>query len=288
MVGFVAVATRLNFSEAGQDLGLAPSTLSRRIAALEMRLGCRLFQRTTRQVTLTEAGEQYLERCREIIERADEADAAAMADTVEPRGTLKIALPNVYGQKRIAPLLPEFLARHPRLSLQLLFDDNYADLVDRRLDVAVRIGDRFTGDFVVRRLTANPRYLCAAPSYLARRGTPRDLANLVEHDCLHFSPLVDGKRWRLSRGEEIREVTVSPLITADNAEALRIAAVEGCGIALLAEFLVADDLAAGHLVRVLEEWTVAESHIHVAFPATLHLPLKTRAFVDFLVEKLAD
>ena len=288
MVGFVAVATRLSFSEAGQDLGLAPSTLSRRIASLETRLGCRLFHRTTRQVTLTEAGERYLERCREIIERADEADSAAMAGTVEPRGLLRIALPNLYGQKRVAPLLPEFLARHPELSLQISFNDRYADLVDRRLDVAVRVGDRFTGDFIVRRLTANPRYLCAAPAYLARRGTPRELDDLSKHDCLHFSPLVDGMRWRLLRGKDIRDVTVSPLISADNAEALRVAVVEGCGIALLADFVVAEDMAAGRLVKVLHDWSVAESHVHVVYPAARHLPLKTRAFVDFLVEKLAS
>lgn len=288
MIAFVAVADRSSFADAAGALGLSASALSRRVSQLEDRLGCRLFNRTTRQVALTEAGVHYLEQCRAIIEQADAADAAASMHAIEPRGVLRVGLPNLYGQLRIAPLLPDFLARHPGVSLQLNFDDRYADLVDRRLDVSVRIGNQFSGDFITRKLAPNPRYVCASPDYLKKRGQPRVPRDLADHDCLHFSPLLEPGRWRLSRKGQTVEPAVRTVMAADNAEALRQAAVAGLGLAILAHFVVAEDLKAGRLVSVLTEWTVAESYIHVIYSNARYLPLKTRAFVDYLVEKIAE
>jgi DNA-binding transcriptional LysR family regulator len=288
MTAFVAVAERLSFTDAADALGLSASALSRRVSQLEDRLGCRLFNRTTRQVALTEAGALYVEHCRAIIEQADAADAAASEHAIEPRGVLRVGLPNLYGQLRIAPLLPGFLSRYPRLSLQLNFDDRYADLVDRRLDVSVRIGNQFSGEFIARKLTPNPRYVCASPEYLTRRGAPQTPRDLADHDCLHFSPLLESGRWRLSRQGETVELPIRSVMSADNAEALRQAAVAGLGLAILAHFVIGDDLKAGRLVPVLREWTAAESSIYVIYPNARYLPLKTRAFVDYLIEMLAE
>lgn len=285
-MAFVAVGDSLSFADAAKTLGLSASALSRRVGLLEQRLGCRLLNRTTRRVALTEAGARYLDECRTVIEQMDAADAAASSHALEPRGLLRIGLPNLYGQLRVAPILPDFLAQHPRVTLQLDFDDEYADLVRRRLDVAVRIGTNLAGDFVARRLASNPRHVCASPEYLARRGTPAVPQDLEHHDILHFSPLLEGGRWRLSRKGRTVEQPIRAIVTADNAEALRQAALAGSGLAILAEFLIGDDLKAGRLVPVLTDWTTAESDIYVIYPHARYLPLKTRAFVDHLVDRI--
>lgn len=214
MRAFAAVASRLSFVEAAGDLGLSPSALSRRIAQIERDLGCRLLQRTTRRVALTEAGALYLERCLDVLARAEEAYAEVSAISGEPRGLLRVALPNVYGQLCVAPLLPEFMRRHPRLRLEVTMEDRYVDLVEQRIDVGVRIGDLQSGDYVVRRLAPNPRRLCAAPAYLTRRGAPRTPADLSAHDCLKFSPPLKDLPWRLRRGGRTVTVTAEPLLRA--------------------------------------------------------------------------
>jgi DNA-binding transcriptional LysR family regulator len=186
MRAFVAVATRHSFVAAADELGLSASALSRRIAQLERALGCRLLQRTTRRVALTEAGALYLERCLDVLARADEADAAVSAFSAQPRGLLRVSLPNLYGQLRVAPLLPEFMRRHPLLRLEVTMEDRYIDLVEQRIDVGVRIGDLRSGDYVARRLALNRRRLCASPEYLRRKGTPLKPADLRGHACLQL------------------------------------------------------------------------------------------------------
>jgi len=286
MRAFVSAGQKLSFADAADELGISPSALSRRVTQLEAALGCRLLQRTTRRVTLTEAGRLYLERCIDILARAEEADAAISDFSREPQGLLRVALPNLYGQLRVAPLLPQFMRRHPKLRLELSFDDHYVDLVARRIDVGVRIGRLQAGEYVARRLAPNRRYLCASPAYLARCGHPQDIADLAQHACLHFSPLLEEDRWQLSQGARQVKVPIVPAVRADNAEALRQVALGGQGIALLADFLVDDDLKAGRLVRVLPQWAGADSWVFAVYPHARFLPLKTRVFVDFLVERL--
>lgn len=237
-------------------------------------------------MSLTEAGALYLDRCLDILARVEEADAAISTHAREPKGVLRVALPNLYGQLRVAPLLPEFMRRFPKLELELSFDDRFVDLVQNRIDVGIRIGDLQTGDYIVRKLTTNTRLLCAAPAYIERFGAPQTADQLRHHACLHFSPLMGGNHWLLARRGRTAEVLVNPVMRADNAEALRQAALGGCGIALLATFLLEADLDAGRLVRVLPEWSVAESSVFAIYPHVRHLPMKTRVFVDFLGERL--
>lgn len=286
MRAFEAVGRRLSFAAAASELGLSTSALSRRISQLEERLGSRLLHRTTRSVTLTETGELYLQNCRALMAQADEMDALASGEQAEPAGTLRISLPNLYGQRCVAPLLPSFMARYPHLRLQVMLSDAYADLVAERIDVAIRIGDLVDGDYVARRLAVNPRYICASPDYLARAGTPASPRDITDHACLHFNPLTVGRSWRLARAGQSVDVAIHPVLSVDNAEVLRQAALAGRGLALLADFVVGEDIAAGRLVRVLTEWTAAMSSIYVVYPAARHLPLKTRTFVNFLVGAL--
>ncbi|MCR4267266.1 LysR family transcriptional regulator [Nitratireductor sp. ZSWI3] len=286
MRAFVAVGQKLSFADAANELGISPSALSRRVAQLEDSLGCRLLQRTTRRVTLTEVGALYLDRCVDILARSEEADAAVSKLAREPQGLLRVTLPNLYGQLRVAPLLPEFMRRYPKLKLELSFDDRFVDLVARRADVGIRIGNLETGDYVARKLAPNKRFLCASPDHLNRFGHPTQIADLSRHACLHFSPLMEEGRWRLShRGRKV-EVPIDPVVRADNAEALRQLALGGQGIALLAGFLIDDDIRTGRLVQILPEWTIAESWVFAVYPHARFLPMKTRVFVDFLAETI--
>lgn len=286
ILAFEAVGRRLSFAGASGELDISASALSRRVAQLEDRLGTRLLHRTTRTVTLTEAGEAYLGRCRTLIQLAEEMDAQAASHRAEPQGVLRISLPNLYGQKCIAPLLPEFMARYPSLRLQTLLSDGYVDMVAERIDVAVRIGDLLHGDYVARRLAPNPRHICASPDFWEKVGKPKRPGDLTGLPCLHFNPMANGRTWPLRRGGRSLEVVVHPILVTDNAEVLRQAALAGSGFALLADFVAGEDLQAGRLVPVLTDWVAAESNIHAVYPAAQHLPLKTRVFVDYLIETL--
>jgi DNA-binding transcriptional LysR family regulator len=287
MLSFTAVARALSFVDAARELGLSASTLSRRISRLEAALGTALLRRTTRHVSLTEAGTLYFERCQDVLTRVEEADALVSGLAGEPRGRLRVAVPNLFGQLQVAPLLPELMRRFPRIALELSFMDRYVDLVQEGFDVAIRIGALPDSSLVARRLATNRRVLCAAPGYLRGRRVITEPGDLAQHACLFFTPLADGPVWHLQRGEERVAVRGRPVLSADNAEALRLAAVGGCGVTILATFLIAEDLRAGRLVRVLEGWSVPDTGIFALHPPGRLVPSKVKTFVSFLAERYA-
>jgi DNA-binding transcriptional LysR family regulator len=284
---FAAVARRLSFVAASDELGVSASALSRRIAQLEASLGTRLFQRTTRKVSLTEAGGVYLRYVIEALEQIADGHAAVSKFASEPTGRLRVALPNLFGQLQVAPRIPKFLRRNPKISLELSFSDWAVDLVSEGYDVAVRVGTLESSSLVARRLAPNRRLLCASPEYLAHHGEPTDPHELVNHACLQVSTY-RSYDWRLQRDDETIDVAISPVIRADNAEALRQAALAGCGITLMPTFIVSDDMRAGRLVQILSEWQATESWVWALYLHTRFLPLKVRAFVDFLVAEFGD
>jgi DNA-binding transcriptional LysR family regulator len=285
---FAVVARRLSFVAAAEELGVSASALSRRISHLEASLRTKLFQRTTRHVSLTEAGTVYLQYVTEALSHIAEGEAAVSGYTTEPSGRLRIALPNLFGQLQVAPRLPEFLRRNPHVSLELTFSDWVVDLVSAGYDLAVRIGVLESSDLVARKLAVIRRVLCASPEYLARHGRPANPDELVNHACLQASTYPSPSGWRLQRNDETIDVTIAPVIRADNAEALRQAALAGCGITLTATFVVGEDLKAGRLIRVLPDWDGAQSWLWAVYPHARFLPRKVRAFVDFLVAEFGD
>lgn len=288
VLAFAAVARRLSFRAAAADLVVDATVLSRRVARLESRLGVRLLQRTTRKVTLTEAGAMYLRRCEDILARLEDAEAEVSRHATGPTGTLRVAVPNVFGQRHIAPLIPEFMSLYPSLRIELTFDDRMTDLLDERCDAAVRIGAlEVGGDLRVRRLAPIRRLLCASPAYIDRYGEPEQPRELARHRILHFSPLQSGEKWRLHGPGGSMDVALSPVLKADNVEVLRLAALAGQGIALLASFVASEDLAAGRLVAVMQEWSPAESAAFIVYPNAPFVPQKVRVLTDFLVTKLA-
>lgn len=279
------MAQKLSFVEAADGLQIDPSALSRRIRRLEKRLGVRLFNRNTRQVALTEAGILYLSHCQEVLAKLDEADAVVSRLSAEPRGLLRVTLPVSFGQRHIAPALPEFLNRYPAIDLDLSFSDRYVDVLEESIDVAVRIGQLQDSQLIVRKLAPNRRVLCASPAYFQQYGSPQSPKELEQHSCLNFSRLATGDIWHFSRQNQKIAVPIKGKVRADNGEALYQAALGGCGIALLATFIVGDALKNGRLKTVLDEWKSPNTDIFAVLGVGRYIPSKTQVFVDFLVER---
>lgn len=292
---FCLVAASGGFSPAARQLGLATSSVTRLVDALEGRLGAVLLNRSTRSVTLTDSGRAYYEDARRVLEQLDAADDAVAGQGGDIKGVLRVAAPVSFATLYIAPILPVLRASHPRMVLDLRLSDEAASLVDESIDVAIRIG-RIDPEStaIARRLGCHRRLLCASPAYLAERGTPILPADLAHHDCLQ---LADRRVWRMRRLEAgagpapEEEIAVSAVLQANSAELLRQAALAGLGIAMLAHWLVRDDVAAGRLVPVLQAWEAnpgpMDVTLHALYQPNRRGSHKVRAFVDLLAAHLA-
>lgn len=286
---FVQVVEQGGFSAAARRLGLSPSAVSKLVGRLEDRLGARLLHRTTRSLTPTAEGLAYVERCREILADIDALEAGIGQSDVRPRGALRVSLSHAFGFAQILPLVPDFAALHPEVELKLLFTDRAVDLVADGIDMAVRLGAITDESLIARRLGEHRRIVCAAPAYLARRGTPAVPADLHGHDCLLFEEAERLNRWpfRDAGGERVL-VPVRGTIASNNGEALYALLLSGMGIARAADFLVVKDIAAGRLVPILTGHAVDEmTPIHAVYPHRKHLAAKVRVFLDFLVARFA-
>ena len=288
---FVAIAEALSFARAGERLSRDPTVLSKRLRALEARLGVRLVERTTRSVALTEAGRGYLERARTILRSIDEADReAAQQASGEPRGHLRLALPDSFGRLWLAPMINEFLSAHPSITIEAEFSNRFVDLVGERFDLAVRLGELDDSRLVARRVANRQRLLCASPAYLQRHGVPRRPEALADHACLVFTGLPNRDRWDLSDAQgRIRRVSVSGPLVADDAEVLTEAATAGLGVMLGTDWLLGKHLQDGRLLRVLPRWRpLDEGAIYIVTPSGVGAASKTRAFGDWIAARLAN
>lgn len=290
LLAFVAVAEELSFTQAGRRLGRDPTVLSRRVSALESRLGIKLLRRTTRAVSLTGAGRTYLDRAHAIVAAMEHADreAAGLASG-EPHGNLRVALPGSFGRAWVWPILSRFLTDHPHVTLETTFENRFVDMVAERYDVAVRLGDVADTRLVARKVARRPRVLCASPHYLRRRGEPRTPADLEQHACLVF-PGVPGPRWELRDSEGgLHRVSVSGPVRSDDVEAMLAAACDGHGILLTSEWAAAEGLADGRLARVLPAWRPPDAGaIYVVTPSSHDLTAAAHAFVTYLVSQLSE
>jgi DNA-binding transcriptional LysR family regulator len=286
---FVKVAALGSLSAAGRALGMSQTMVTKHIAALEARLGAKLFHRSTRRLSITEAGRNYLEASERILGDIEAADAAVAADRVEPRGVLHLNVPVAFGTRQIAPLLSEFAQRYPLVTVELGLNDRLVDLADEGWDLAIRIGSLSNSSLIARRIAPCRTVVCAAPSYLAARGRPRAASSLAEHNCLGYtlSNVTGVDRWVFGpKGNVV--VSVSGNLRANNGEALRAAAIAGHGLAYLPTFIVADDLRAGTLVALdLDHPTVEFGGIYAVFLPDRHPAAKVRAFIDFIAHRFA-
>ena len=278
-----------SFTAAGRRLGLAPSSVSRQVSALEKELGARLLNRTTRKVSLTEAGALYVERTRRILTEIDETNDAVGAMQAAPRGTLKLNVPVVFGRRYIVPNMPEFLAMYPDVSVELNVTDHYVDLIEEGADLAIRIGSTSQLSFVARKLATMHRVLCASPSYLETHGEPRHPDDLAGHNCLRYRHVPGDVVWRFADDEGSYEIQVEGNFGANNAGSIASAALADMGLALLPVWMVGREIRHGRLREVLPGYRaeIADfaNEVFAVYPHARHLSAKVRAYVDFIAEK---
>lgn len=282
---FVRVMDRGSFSAAARDLGLTPSAVSKLVSRLEDRLGARLLERSTRRLALTPEGEAFLARARRIVADIEEAEAEVASVRGAPRGRLHINSGTAFGLHQLAPALADFLARYPEIDVDLSITDRLVDLVEEQADIAVRSGHIPQSPFIQRRIADLQRVICAAPSYLQRRGTPRTASDLKAHDCI----VVAGpglNRWPFKTRGGVDVVEVRPRVSTDDAEAALRLAIEGAGITRLSDVIVGGPLQAGELVPLL-----TDSHHVEPFPLAAIYPAgrqrlpRVAVFIGFLVER---
>ncbi|WP_217645823.1 LysR family transcriptional regulator [Pseudoxanthomonas sp. GM95] len=286
IAAFAAVVEQGGFAAAGRALGRDASVISRRLDALESRLGVRLLARTTRKVTLTEAGASYLARVQVILGELAAADVEVTEAAAAPRGVLRLALPAEFAQRWIAPWLPGFFDDYPALQLELLHSDHYVDLVAEGFDAAVRIGALVDSSLVSRQLATFETVLCAAPAYLARHAAPQRPEDLARHVCLGMPKARFWPEWKLRKGKARVIQRIGGPVLSDEGEGLLVMCLHGAGIIPAPEWLVGQELADGRLVRVLPDWRLDhEGSVQVVLPPGRLVPAKTRAFVDRLMQQ---
>jgi DNA-binding transcriptional LysR family regulator len=284
---FGRVATLGSFSAAARDLRLSQSMVTKHVAALEARLGVRLFHRTTRKVTITDAGRVYLEAATRALGDLEAAEAALSAERVEARGLLRVNAPVSFGARWVAPLLPDFARLHPRVVIELGLNDRYVDLAEEGWDLAIRIGHMPDSSLVARRLAVCRAAVCASPAYLRAHGAPRTIADLAAHNCLGYTLArqTGAGVWAFgARGEAT--VKVSGNLRANNGDALRAAAIAGQGVIYQPSFFVAEDLRDGALVALdLDQPPMDIGGIHAVYLPDHSPTAKVRVFIDFLVAR---
>ncbi len=286
MAVFARVVAERSFTAAAPLLGLSKSVVSERVSALEQRLGARLLHRTTRKLSLTPEGELLYLRARQLLATADEAADTASAVGTRVEGRLRVTVPIGLGLSRIAAWLPEFSFTYPDVTIELSLSERMIDVVAESFDVGIRMASQLTdSSLMVRRVGTDPRLVVASPAYLARHPAPRHPEELAQHACLRLAGVAD--EWSFSRrGGPVARVRVTGPLLTDNALALRIAALEGLGLAVLLRSLVEHDLASGALVPVLATHDISSVGIFIVSPHREVMPVRVRAFIDFIAAKL--
>lgn len=286
MAIFSHVVETRSFTAAARRLGIARSAVSRQIALLEKSIGVRLLNRTTRSLSLTDAGETYYRSCARIVAEAEEATRQISQTSNEPRGTLKVAGPVAFGPQ-LATLVAAFSQQYPALKIELLLDDRIVDMVDEGIDVSIRIGWLGDSSLIARKLGDSPRLLCASPDYIDRQGRPKAPAQLADHEWIIFTLLPTPHQWTFSRNNRRETVHVKGRIKTNSASAVRSLILGGCGIAALSNFLVGDDIRAGRLEHLLPSYDCGSAGVYAVYQDRRYQQAKVRLFIDFLQEHLA-
>ena len=284
---FVRVTETGSFSAVARETNASQSAVTRQIAQLEQHFGVRLFHRTTRRLSLTDDGQALLPHARHLIENADEMEAALGRQSGEPRGLVRLGT-SIAGGLFLATRLPTLLARHPGLSVELVMRDQDSDLIEERLDLAFRSGEIADASLVARRVSQLGRAVVAAPLYLERHGAPATPGDLVQHACLIHDATADPHLWRFAGPDGPLSVRVTGAFLATDSEAVRRAARAGHGVALLPEIQLIDDLRAGRLFRLLEDYPSQRVPVYIVYPSRRHLAPRTRVVMDFLVEQTRE
>ena len=290
MLVFVRVVETGGLSAAGRALGLAPPSVSRRISDLEDLLGVKLLQRTTRRLSLTEAGEIYYERSRDIVQAVDEANLAVTEKRTDPSGTLRIASAASVARLHVAPAVAAFQMQYPKVRIVVQVTDRLVDLIDEGLDVAIRIGQLEDSSLIARKVGECRRLVCASPAYLKRAGRPEDPRELSDHACLSYRSHAGSSLWRFRKGKKAIDVQVSGPFFTDDGETLVAGACAGLGLILVPEWLAGEEINRGRLTEVFSNYIPEPSQtpLYTVFAPGPYTSPKIRAFVDFLASRFSN
>ena len=279
---FVAVISEGSFSAAAERLHMSPQLVSKYVGQLETRLGARLLNRSTRRLSITEAGQAYFDRCRYVLAEIDEMESAVGDSTVAARGTLRINAPMTFGTLHLSKAIAEYQRSQAEVSVDLTLDDRVVDIVSEGYDIAIRIGQMQESSLVARKLAPVRLVVCGSSGYLVDRGIPDSPEDLDVHECLRYTISSDHSRWRFNDGDETHDVRVNGRFSANNGDALRLAALTGRGLILQPTFIVGDDIRDGRLQIVLDNYEVEPMSVYAVYAHRQYLSGKVRTFVDFL------
>jgi DNA-binding transcriptional LysR family regulator len=286
---FIRVVETGSFSKAAADCGITQPTATKHVAALEAKLGARLFHRSTRGVTPTEVGSAYYDKCKAIAHELDEADSLAALMASRVQGVLRISTSVAFGRRVLTPLVLRFMREHPGLQIDLGFDDRYVNLVEQGIDLAIRMGRLADSQLGARYLGVNPWVLVAAPDYLAQRGTPSHPSELATHDALIYSSVQGDERWHFAGADgRTLQVPVRGPLRSNNLSALLAAARSGMGLAVLPWYVAHPSVRDGVVRSLLTDWTLPAQEIHAVYTSPRLVPTKVRGFVDWLQGQFPD
>ena len=282
---FVQVAETGSMSRAAEALDLSNAAASRHLSALEARLGARLVERNTRRLYLTDTGQEFFSRAKGILTELKDAESAVNATSVKPTGVLRISASLSFSLHHVAPLLREYTQRYPDVTVHIESANRYLDIIDNNIDVAIRTREiEPDSNITIRRLAETRRILTASPRYLAQYGTPKTLDDLRQHKMLIYTHSNNPNDLRFTRDGLTSTITVKGLLDANDGQILRVAALDGLGILVQPTYIVYDDIVAGRLVPVLDEWDLPRLTVNLAYPSRKHLSAKVRTFIDFVAE----
>tara|TARA_R110001583_G_scaffold43509_2_gene138441 strand:+ start:1421 stop:2305 length:885 start_codon:yes stop_codon:yes gene_type:complete len=285
---FCRVATCGNFSHAARELRISPAMVTKHIASLEDQLSIRLLNRTTRKVSMTEAGESYLRLCQNLLSDIEEGEASLSELSHHPSGTLKLTAPIDFGVLRLAPAIARYLTRFPDVSIDINYQDRKVNLVEDGFDIAIRIGALPDSSLIAVPLMKHQLVCCASPGYLEEHGLPRHPTELRKHNCLTYSYSSTNNDWHFRNAQESLSIKANGRLNANNGRAMVAAAAQGVGIILKPQFMVQDFIDRGELVPILENYEQPRSDVFAVYPHRRFLPAKMRSFIDYLKEYFAE
>ncbi|WP_198244299.1 LysR family transcriptional regulator [methane-oxidizing endosymbiont of Gigantopelta aegis] len=285
---FVKVARAGSFAAAARELGISRAMATKHIMFLEKQLHTRLFNRTTRSLSLTEAGAAYLERCQEVLLDVEEMEAAITHLQHEPRGVLKISAPPVIGATQIAPALTDYMKEYPHIDVDMALHGGHTDLIEEGFDIGIWLGELSDTSLVARKLARSQLVVCASPDYLAQKGVPEQPEDLEEHSCLVNWAMAPRNKWLFKGVLGKLEIKVSGRMQANMADPIRIGAINGLGIVMLPRYIVGRDIEKGKLQPILEDYAIDPMPIHAVYPHRKYLSTKVRIFIEYLQAWLSN
>lgn len=288
---FIEVVQQRSFAKVARSRNIDPSSVSRAIAKLESELGIRLFQRSTRKLEITEIGEIYFQKIVPLVDELESAQQIAIDTHQKPQGTLKVTAGVAFAQEQIVPLLPQLATLYPDLSIELILTDSYLDLIEERIDVAIRLGTLQDSSYMVKHLRKMKFYICASPDYLEKHGQPQTPQDIENHNCLLFPRARYSLDWLFKdKTGKITEIKIRGKYLLTNSLAIKQCAIAGMGLALLPDWLIDHDLKSGTLVRLLAKYDVTatnfDSSVWLLYPSRAYIPVKTQVFMDYIFDHL--